>query len=490
MKTYTTRAINVSESGLIMRGAGKLNGIVVNSHSNGTIKIYDALEASAAATGTLTSIGACAPASHATSKLTSSGAMVAATHAVSVLTGTENFADEETVTVGETVYTMRDVLEEAYDVKIGATLEASLANLKKAINLTGTQGVTYGFGTVAHPDVVASASNATTLTVRGRVPGTSLNEVATTKKCDNASWADATLGGGTGASDAGVTGEAATVTIGDIAYMVVDELSQNYGAAPIAYQVKKGASEAIMLDNLKLAINGTGTAGTNYSTGTVAHPFVIATTNTNTTQVIVAREVGNDEFTAAINALETTETMDNTAWADSTLGGGTGDSNPAVTTEAATITIGSRVYTAVLELSENSGAAAVADQILWVTSEEVFLDNVKKALNGSGVAGTNYSTGTLPNYDVIATTNAADSQIIVSRNLGAAGNSVATTTTLANYAWGATTLASGSGDDGILLHDTITLAAGERNIDLYGTEFYTGLYMTIGGTADLTLSIN
>ena len=113
--------------------------------------------------------------------------------------------EAETVTIGTRVYTFKDKVEQANQVKIGATLTISLANLLKAINASGTTDVEYGMGTVAHADVVATASDATTLTIYGRVVGTSLNTKATTETCANASWADTTLGGGTGASDAGVT---------------------------------------------------------------------------------------------------------------------------------------------------------------------------------------------------------------------------------------------------------------------------------------------
>lgn len=388
----------------------------------------------------------------------------------------------ETVTIGSIVYRFKDVLEQAYDVKIGSTIELSLDNLYAAINGSGTTGVNYCTGTIAHTQVIGVAHDATTITLRGRVPGTSLNTVATTETCAAASFPDTTLGGGTGASDAGVTTGAATVTIGSVTYTVVDELSETYGASPVAYQVKKGAAEANMLDNLKLAINGGSGEGTLYSTGTDAHPYVIATTNSNTVQKIVARTVGNAAYTAIINALATTETMANTAWADTTFGGGTGNSNPAITSDEAQITIGTRTYTAVLELSETSGADAVVDQILWVTSEAVFLDNFKKAINQTGIAGTDYSTGTTQNTQVIATTNANDSQVINARLLGSAQNAIATTATLDNYAWGATTLASGTGAVGKVLLSTYTPAAGSA-IDLENLEFENGLFVTVGGTS-------
>lgn len=490
-------SINKTESGPIKTGNGKLKGVIINSHSSGTLRLVDATEASVAASGVLTSAGACVPASHGQTELTSSGAMVAGTHPVSVFTSSGVVVAGQTITIGSTVYTAVESFTSgstAYAVLMGANAEAFLANLKLAINATGTCGVNYGDGTLAHPDVVATASDATTLTVRGRVPGTSLNTVATTETFTNGSWADTTLGGGTGASDAGVTTGAATVTIGSVTYTIVDALSETYGADAIAYQVVKGANEAAMLDNLKLAINGTGTAGTNYSTGTVAHPYVIATTNTDTVQKIISRTVGNTAATAVVNALATTTTMANTAWADTTFGGGTGNSNPAVETGAATITIGDVTYTAVLELSETSGATAVANQVLWVTSEAVFLDKLKLAVNGSGTAGTDYGTGTVRNGWVEATTNTNTEQTFVARTTGTGGNSIATTETLANYSFASATLTGGTGTNGKVICNTITFSAvattGERFIPFYDVEFTNGLYATFGGTADLTFLVD
>ncbi len=483
--------VTVSESGIVKSGAGKVYGITVNSHSSGTIKLTDGLEGGAAATSVLTSAGACVPASHAVTELTSTGAMVAGTHAVSVLTA-DTVVAGNVVVIGSTTYTARNAIVgggAAYDVAIGGSTEQFLVNLKAAINASGTAGgAQYGQGTAAHPSVVAVTSDATTLTVRGRVPGTSLNTVATTGTALRTVWADTTLGGGTGASDPGVTTGAATVTIGSTVYTVVDALSETYGATAVPYQVLKGASEATMLDNLKLAVNATGTAGTNYSTGTEAHPTVVATTNTDTVQTFRGRVVGT-----SLNTVATTETMANTAFADTTLGGGTGNSNPGVATTAATFTIGTRTYTGVIELTETlvGTAGAVADQVLWVTSEAVFLDNIKKAINQTGIAGTNYSTGTTVNTDVLATTNTDTEQTIVAREVGTGGNSIATTETLGNYSWTSTVMAGGTGSDGQVIIDTYTFPAGSQVINFAEPYvFKTGLYATVGGTANLTLGIN
>lgn len=482
--------INFTQSGLLRSTFGKIKRLVINSHTSGTLKIYDGLFGGAKAVSDITSSGACAPATHAVTELVSSGAMAEGTHPVSVLTGNAIVATN-VVVVGTITYTFVNALTNnaaggvAYEVLVGATLTASLLNLKNAINGdSATKGLTYSFGTVAHTQIVAVSSDATTVTVRGRVPGTSLNTVATTGTALRTVWADTTLGGGTGASDPGVTTANATFTIGTIVYTVVDELSENYGATAIAYQIKKGASEAIMLDNIKLAINGTGTAGTNYSTGTVAHAQVVATTNTDTVQTLRGRVPGT-----SLNTVVTTETMANTAFPDTTLGGGTGNSDAGITTANATITINGRVYTAVIELSETLGATAVVDQILWVTNEATFLDNLKLAINASGTAGTQYSTGTTANVDVVATTNTNTVQTIEARDAGTYGNAITTTTTLANYAWTSTVMASGTGTRSRLMHNTMTFGASERYIDFGNEDFDTALYVVVGGTLDATFLV-
>lgn len=394
----------------------------------------------------------------------------------------------ETVTIGTTVYTFTDgPCDVAYKVAIGSTPTISLANLKNAINGDVLSGG-FNLSTPAHTQVVAYSSNATTCVIYANVVGASLNAVATTDTCAAASW------GGQATLVDGVATTSSTVTIGDQVYTQVSVLSETLGAPAVANQFLRGASEATMLDALKAAINGTD-VGTLCSTGTVAHPYIVATTNADDSQIVRARYVGDDDYTAAINALATTETLGNTAWAAVTMGAGTGDSDPSITTSAATITIGTRVYTAVLELDETLTGVATADQILWVSDEATFLDNLKKAINASGIAGTDYSTGTTQNTQVKATTNANDSQIIQALDTGVAGNSIATTATLTNYAWGATTLASGTGATGEVLLGTITFPAVTVGALTYNfpepLSFKRGLYATIGGTsADITIQYN
>lgn len=342
--------LDKTESGIVKTSFGKLCGVIINSHTNGTLKFVDGLESGVAASTILTSSGACVPAYHATSKLT-----------------VNTVVANNTVTIGTKVY--------------------------KAVAV--------------------------------------------------------------------LTGAANEVFMDD--------------------------TDAKFLINLKKAINVTGIAGTDYGVGTVSHTDVIATTLTATTMVIVARKVGNDAFTTAINALPTTGVAVKAVWEDTTLGGGTGDSNPAVTTAAATFTLGTVTYTAVIELSETSGAAAVANEVLWVTNEATFLDNIKAAVNLSGIAGTNYSTGTAEHPTVKATTNTATQQTFIAKLIGVAGNSIATTETLGNYAFTSTVMASGTGATGKVMHNTITLGAAERFLDMKCESFDRGLYIEVGGTIDYSV---
>jgi hypothetical protein len=238
-----------------------------------------------------------------------------------------------------------------------------------------------------------------------------------------------------------------------------------------AYDVQIGASASASLDNLKAAINATGTAGTEYYAGTLANPDIIAYTKTATTLKVAFRTIGT-----AGNAYTTTKVAVTLSWTGATLAGG-------VAVDVATLTIGNRTYTATKTLTETIGLPSVADQILWVTSEAVFLDNIKSAVNGSGVRGTDYST-----------TNGDTTQVFVSNEIGTSGNSIATTETLGNYAFGAATLASGTGLTGKIITNALALSVvattGEHIIKLEDIAYSTGLLVVLGGTADITVVYN
>lgn len=266
----------------------------------------------------LPSIGA----TKATQVLTLTGAITPGVHAATTLTSdTTAPADGAQVTIGSTVYTAKTALTgAAYEVLIGGSAAAFLANLKKAINLTGVAGTDYGIGTAAHPTVVGYTLTATTLLLVARVPGTAANSTVTTG-ATHLTFSAATLGAGTGGSVAGVAGE--TATVGATTYMFVTALSETAGAAAIANQVLFGANSAAALDNFLLAINGGATAGTNYSTGTAANASVTATTNTDTQQTVQAILGGT-----VGNSIATTAAIANGSWGAATLAGGTDNGTP------------------------------------------------------------------------------------------------------------------------------------------------------------------
>lgn len=128
----------------------------------------------------------------------------ALTPAFSIYTQTVQPTNNETVTVGTVstgpavagVYRFRNALAAAYDVKIGATLQDTLSNLREAINLGPGIGTTYGAATLVNNDVTASGLPGEQMYVRANVPGTVGNAIATSDTTANGGWTAATLAGG------------------------------------------------------------------------------------------------------------------------------------------------------------------------------------------------------------------------------------------------------------------------------------------------------
>lgn len=256
----------------------------------------------------------------ATATLTLTGVIVPGSHAESVLTAL-TIVDGNTVVIGSRTYRFKDTIAQIDDVAIGAGDAAALDNLKHAINGTGTPGTNYFTGTTAHADVVATTNTDTTQKVVARVPGTAANSLATTGTAIILTWPDTTLGGGTSTSNPGVAPQ--TVVVRDETYSFVDVLSETNGAAAIANQVLFGADSAAALDNLKKAVNGEATEGTNYSTGTEQPDDVLATTNADTSQVFEAQTLGTPG-----NAYTVSETLTNGSFGgETTFTGGSEGAN-------------------------------------------------------------------------------------------------------------------------------------------------------------------
>ena len=117
-----------------------------------------------------------------------------------------NVANNDTVTIGTTVYTFKTTLTPAdYEVLIGADSSASLTNLRHAILGTGgTPGTDYQVP-AAHPTVTASAIVGSTLPLTAITAGTAGNSIALAETSAQLSVSAATLLGGLAAG--GMTSE-------------------------------------------------------------------------------------------------------------------------------------------------------------------------------------------------------------------------------------------------------------------------------------------
>lgn len=320
------------------------------------------------------------------------------------------------------------------NISASTTTDGTISNFSGGADATGKEAAialvaTVAADIIAAPEIVnvtAEAGGDGEFTAKALTAGTVGNAIVIGETTANGTFA-----GGATLLSGGL--EADTVTIGSTEYTAVASLS----APTVANEVMIGASAAEFLDNLKSAVNQSAGSGSAYSVGTVKNPIVVATDNTDTTQKFIAREPGT-----AANTADTTTTAVTLSFEDTTLGGGNGSSVPGVNAE--TVVIGGKTYSFVDVLSETNGATAIANQVLFGADSTTALDNLKLAVNAEGTAGSSYSTGTIKNADVLATTNESNAQTFEALVSGSAGNAITTTTTIVNGSFGGATLSGGS----------------------------------------------
>lgn len=108
-----------------------------------------------------------------------------------------NVSDGDTVTIGTKVYTFKTALTPTEgQVLIGADADASLLNLIRAINHSGTPNTDYKCA-AQNPDVSAATSvTSHAFAVTARVAGTAGNAIATTETSSHLAWGDTVLASG------------------------------------------------------------------------------------------------------------------------------------------------------------------------------------------------------------------------------------------------------------------------------------------------------
>ena len=89
-----------------------------------------------------------------------------------------------------------------------------------------------------------------------------------------------------------------------------------------------------------------------------------------------------------------------------------------------------------------------------------------------------------------ATTATGQSTNLTASALLLTGPGVAVGVVINSHTSGTLKLWDNTAASGTVLFNTMTFAVGERSISLHGARFKTGLFATIGGTADLTIIYN
>lgn len=155
-----------------------------------------------------------------------------------------NVSDGDTVTIQGTAYRFKNTLAQIGDIKIGASADATLTSLAKAINGTGVAGTDMFTGTPADPNVSSSTVSAHALTFTALVTGTGGNAYTLATTAVTLTPGGATFSGG-------VTGVVGTINLfqvtGDVMVAVfANSLTTPAGATATIEVGIAGATAALL----------------------------------------------------------------------------------------------------------------------------------------------------------------------------------------------------------------------------------------------------
>jgi len=338
------------------------------------------------------------------------------------LTLTGLAVDTQTVTIGTKVYTWQDALTDVDgNVKIGVSAAACVANLVAAITLTGTPGTDYATSMTVHPLVTAIDDTGDVVTVTAFTSGVSGDLIAIAETGTNMSWGggDTFLSGGLDAfGPAELDGHvvvfgAATTTValrGVEARVASNTAASLTFAAPLpavpvagdTYTLRGGWFDSHIADLRQGKGLAEAPPGSVYgSQSQVADALITALRRrgTHASQLLT--------FTGL-----------------------------AIDTQ--TVTIDGKAYTFQDSLTDVDGNVKIG------VSAEICIDNLVAAITLGAGAGTAYATSMTLHSRATAEKVSATVMRARAKLVGTAGDSLATTETLANASWGAATMAGGA----------------------------------------------
>ena len=305
-----------------------------------------------------------------------------------------NPTSSATVTVGGQAYRIMTTPSQAYDVQLGGSSDATLANLILAINGTGVVGTNYYAGTNPNPSVGAGAktgSGAGAQTILTALAVGSAGNALALSQTGTTGYTLTGFSGGISNSISAVTIGATyarnfltnngtnvsngdTVTIGNKIYTFVTALTPTEG------QVLIGATQNDSLQNLIYAINHTGVPTVNYAC-TLPNPQVrAATTVISESVTIVAVTPGS-----AQNTVQTTTTSTVLAWTTTTLANATDSTNilpTAVDWNSSAVNTASLIAAGINSGTATTGYSANA------TAATVFITSAAKSFANGAVLST------------------------------------------------------------------------------------------------------
>jgi len=430
----------LSSTGLSLGGATAATGLLTQAAPTAAVAATDNIAFGAhvivggvAATGTLTSVN------------------------------TQAVANGETVTVGGTQYTFQTTLTSggtANQVLIGLDNQSAFNNLAAAINgQAGGAGTLYGIGTVANTQATATQTTAAAGTgvnvdtIKATINGIGNATAGATGTGNSLQLLTGTVGTITvsgAAATGGIAGD--TVTVGGKTYTFAT-IASGLSTTPQANEVLLGASNTATVANLVAAINqGTQTVtngvGSKYSASTVQNAFVTAVVDATVTTIDFT---ANTAGSTGNNLTGSVVTAGGYAFTTGNFTGGVdlGAAKNAVAGD--TVTIGSGGVGNAAETFHFVSALSTTptlNEVLVGADEAHSLDNLANAVNGGAGLGTTYSSNTVANTAVLASTgtNVAgfDTLTLTATTKGLAGNTINTQATGGNNTFGAVTLTNGS----------------------------------------------